>query len=86
MLQVMCSRDVKRLCDGSCDYPGCIAKHRPKITVACGECDRLRAERDALRDELMLMCNIIDGHDVPLPIEAEAAHAKGLLVPPNDKI
>jgi hypothetical protein len=55
MMQVMCSRDTKRICDGSCDDPGCMAKHRPTMTIACGECDKLREElreADALRERM----------------------------------
>jgi hypothetical protein len=65
MLQVMCSRDTKRTCDGSCDDPGCIAKHRPTITVTCCDCDRLRAERDETRKLY---------HDLIMQVERKFPH------------
>jgi len=81
MLQVMCSRDTKRICDGSCDDPGCMAKHRPAITVACGECDKLRAERDTAN---MLLEEALDVMDVNDPQNARRLRQKwGLPLPPN---
>lgn len=89
MLQVMCSRNTKRICDGNCDDPGCMAKHRPTVTVSCSECDKLRA---ALSDLLSWF------PDAPSPPEWHLkggehgaddaiAHAREVLsAPPNDQI
>lgn len=86
MLQVMCSRDTKRICDGSCDDPGCMAKHRPTVTISCAGCDMLR---EALYDLLSWF------PDAPSPPEWRLkggehgaddaiAHAREVLgVPPN---
>ncbi|MBS0160928.1 MAG: hypothetical protein JSS26_20300 [Nitrospira sp.] len=40
MLQIMCERNTSKVCDGSCDAPGCYAKYTPKITYACGMCPK----------------------------------------------
>ena len=81
MMQVMCSRDTTKICDGSCDDPGCMAKHRPKITVACGQCDMLRAERDTAQMLLEEALTVMDAND---PQNSQRLRAKwGLPMPPN---
>lgn len=44
-----------------------------------GKSGRLEAKVDRLAEALLELCNVIDGHEVPVAVEGKAAHARAAL-------
>ena len=51
---------------------------RPEHSLSA-EANRHYARAERLAEALLTMCNVIDGHDVPVAIEAQAAQARAAL-------